>query len=189
MDEVDPSRYIADRSKFTNEEWKDDVFQQSQKGLASGILIDFDLWLKNYFYNLFYGIPNGLFGFENKVSASLIPAIPILGAIPVLGGLIYSLKISASKKTLMTVMATAAITTAFVFLLGNFQDHFFAIIIMPLIIIGILNIKNIDRNFIPLLLMPIFFSLAISVIPVRGPHHFLFIWISIATLGLSLIHI
>ena len=183
LDEVDPSRYIADRSKFTNEEWKDDVFQQSQKGLASGILIDFDLWLKNYFYNLFYGIPNGLFGFENKVSASLIPAIPILGAIPVLGGLIYSLKISASKKTLMTVMATAAITTAFVFLLGNFQDHFFAIIIMPLIIIGILNIKNIDRNFIPLLLMPIFFSLAISVIPVRGPHHFLFIWISIATLG------
>ena len=132
---------------------------------------------------MFYKQPASLFGFENKVSASLIPAIPILGAIPVLGGLIYSLKISASKKTLMTVMATAAITTAFVFLLGNFQDHFFAIIIMPLIIIGILNIKNIDRNFIPLLLMPIFFSLAISVIPVRGPHHFLFIWISIATLG------
>ena len=183
LDEVDPSRYIADRSKFTTEEWKDDVFQQSQKGLVSGILIDFDLWLKNYFYNLFYGVPNGLFGFENKVSASLIPAIPILGAIPVLGGLIYSLKIPASKKTLMTVMATAAITTAFVFLLGNFQDHFFAIIIMPLIIIGILNIKNIDRNFIPLLLMPIFFSLAISIIPVRGPHHFLFIWISIAALS------
>ena len=183
LDEVDPSRYIADRSKFTTEEWKDDVFQQSQKGLSSGIFVDFDLWAKNYFYNLLYGVPNSLFGFENKVSASLIPAIPILGAIPVLGGLIYSLKITPSKKTLITILSTAAITTALVFLLGDFKDHFFAIVIIPLIVIGILNIKNIDRNFIPLLLMPIFFSLAISIIPVRGPHHFLFIWISFATLS------
>jgi len=174
--------YAATHSKYYTQEWKDLLLDNMDKD-SSVIFSNPDLFLKNYFHNMFYKQPASLFGFENKVSASLIPAIPILGAIPVLGGLIYSLKISASKKTLMTVMATAAITTAFVFLLGNFQDHFFAIIIMPLIIIGILNIKNIDRNFIPLLLMPIFFSLAISVIPVRGPHHFLFIWISIATLG------
>ena len=39
-----------------------------------------DLFLKNYFYNMFYGQPSNLFGFENKVSASLIPVIPIVGA-------------------------------------------------------------------------------------------------------------
>ena len=174
--------YVATHSKYYTQEWKDLLLDNMDKD-SNVIFSNHDLFIKNYFYNIFYKQPASLFGFENKVSASLIPAIPILGAIPVLGGLIYSLKIPASKKTLMTVMATAAITTAFVFLLGNFQDHFFAIIIMPLIIIGILNIKNIDRNFIPLLLMPIFFSLAISIIPVRGPHHFLFIWISIAALS------
>ena len=182
LDEVDPSRYIADRSKFTNEEWKDDVFQQSQKGLASGILIDFDLWLKNYFYNLFYGIPNGLFGFENKVSASLIPAIPILGAIPVLGGLIYSLKIPASKKTLVTVMATAVITTAFVFLLGNFQDHFFAIIIMPLIVLGLQNIQKMDKKLFLLIISAVIFSVIMAHLPIHSYKHFLYLWIFLAPL-------
>ena len=174
--------YVAAHSKYYTQEWKDFLLDNMDKD-SSAIFSNPGLFIKNYFYNLFYGQPSNLFGFENKVSASLIPAIPILGAIPVLGGLIYSLKITPSKKTLITILSTAAITTALVFLLGDFKDHFFAIVIIPLIVIGILNIKNIDRNFIPLLLMPIFFSLAISIIPVRGPHHFLFIWISFATLS------
>ena len=182
LDEVDPSRYIADRSKFTTEEWKDDVFQQSQKGLVSGILIDFDLWLKNYFYNLFYGVPNGLFGFENKVSASLIPAIPILGAIPVLGGLIYSLKITPSKKTLITILSTATITTALVFLLGDFKDHFFAIVIIPLIVLGFQNIQKLDKKLLLLIIIAVIFSIIMAHLPLRSYKHFLYLWIFLAPL-------
>ena len=183
LDQVDQNGYVAFRSHYLTPEWQDALLNQAGNGLLSGVFVDVDLYLKNYFYNLLYGIPNNLFGFENKVSASLIPVIPILGAIPVLGGLIYSLKVSASKKTLIAVMSTAGITTALVFLLGSFQDHFFAIIIMPIIVIGILNFKNIENNFKPLLLLSLLFLIGMAIIPIRGPIHFAPVWILIATLS------
>ena len=135
-----------------------------------------------YFYNLFYGQPSNLFGFENKVSSSLIPVIPIIGAIPVLGGLIYSLKIPASKKTLITVISTAAIATVLVFLLGSFQDHFFAIIIMPLIVLGLQNIQKLDKKFLLLIIMAVIFSILMAVLPLRSYKHFLYLWIFLAPL-------
>ena len=183
LDQVDQNGYVGMRSHYLTPEWQEAVLNQAGNGLLAGALVDTYLYLKNYFYNLLYGIPNNLFGFENKVSASLIPMIPILGAIPVLGGLIYSLKVSASKKTLIAVMSTAGITTALVFLLGSFQDHFFAIIIMPIIVIGILNFKNIENNFKPLLLLSLLFLIGMAIIPVRGPIHFAPVWILIATLS------
>ena len=89
--------YVAVHSKYYTQEWKDFLLDNMDKD-ANAIFSNPDLFLKNYFYNMFYGQPSNLFGFENKVSSSLIPMIPIIGAIPVLGGLIYSLKIPASKK-------------------------------------------------------------------------------------------
>jgi len=183
LDEVDPSRYIADRSKFSNEEWKDEVFMQSQGGILDSIFVDFDLWKENYFYNLLYGIPNSLFGFEDKVSLSILPAIPILGLITVLGGVVYSMKLKYSKKNFVIILSTIAITVTSIFLFGNIQNHFFAIIIVPLMVLGIINWKNIDRNFLPIFLIPIVFALAIAIIPVRGPHHLLFIWVCFAALS------
>ena len=174
--------YVAVHSKYYTQEWKDFLLDNMDKD-SNAIFSNPDLFLKNYFYNMFYGQPSNLFGFDNKVSASLIPVIPIIGAIPVLGGLIYSLKIPASKKTLITVISTAVITTVLVFLLGSFQDHFFAIIIMPIIVIGILNFKNIENNFKPLLLLSLLFLIGMAIIPVRGPIHFAPVWILIATLS------
>jgi 4-amino-4-deoxy-L-arabinose transferase-like glycosyltransferase len=173
--------YIAAHSKYYTQEWKDLLFDNMDKN-SNAIFSNPDLFIKNYFYNMFYGQPSNLFGFENKVSASLIPVIPILGMIPVLGGLIYSLKIPASKKTFMTVMATAAITTAFVFLLGNFQDHFFAIIIIPLIVLGFQNIHKVDKKLLLLIIMAVIFSVIMAHLPLRSYKHFLYLWIFLAPL-------
>ena len=173
--------YVAAHSKYYTQEWKDLLFDNMDKN-SNAIFSNPDLFIKNYFYNMFYGQPSNLFGFENKVSASLIPAIPIIGAIPVLGGLIYSLKIPASKKTFITVMATAAITTAFVFLLGNFQDHFFAIIITPLIVLGLQNIQKMDKKLLLLIIFAVIFSVIMAHLPLRSYKHFLYLWIFLAPL-------
>ena len=173
--------YAATHSKYYTQEWKDLLLDNMDKD-SSVIFSNPDLFLKNYFHNMFYKQPASLFGFENKVSASLIPAIPILGAIPVLGGLIYSLKIPASKKTLVTVMATAVITTAFVFLLGNFQDHFFAIIIMPLIVLGLQNIQKMDKKLFLLIISAVIFSVIMAHLPIHSYKHFLYLWIFLAPL-------
>ena len=68
--------YIAAHSKYYTQEWKDLLFDNMDKN-SNAIFSNPDLFIKNYFYNLFYGQPSSLFGFENKVSASLIPVIPI----------------------------------------------------------------------------------------------------------------
>ena len=97
--------YIAAHSKYSTPEWKNYLFDNMTDD-KQAFLSDYNLLLKNYFYNLFYGQPSNLFGFENRVSASLIPAIPIIGLFPVLGGLILFLKISATKKTLLGIIMT-----------------------------------------------------------------------------------
>ena len=172
--------YVAVHSKYYTQEWKDFLLDNMDKG--SAIFSNPDLFFKNYFYNMFYGQPSNLFGFENKVSSSLIPVIPIIGAIPVLGGLIYSLKIPASKKTLIIVISAAAITTALVFLLGSFQDHFFAIIILPLIVLGLQNIHKVDKKFLLLIILAVIFSIVMAVLPLRSYKHFLYLWIFLAPL-------
>ena len=173
--------YVALHSKYYTQEWKDFLLDNMDKD-ANAIFSNPDLFSKNYFYNMFYGQPSNLFGFDNKVSASLIPVIPIIGAIPVLGGLIYSLKIPASKKTLITVISTAAIATVLVFLLGSFQDHFFAIIIMPLIVLGLQNIQKLDKKFLLLIIMAVIFSILMSMVPMSSYKHFLYLWIFLAPL-------
>ncbi|HIC42508.1 MAG TPA: hypothetical protein EYO86_05445, partial [Pelagibacterales bacterium] len=173
--------YVAVHSKYYTQEWKDFLLDNMDKD-ANAIFSNPDLFSKNYFYNMFYGQPSNLFGFDNKVSASLIPVIPIIGAIPVLGGLIYSLKIPASKKTLITVISTAAIATVLVFLLGSFQDHFFAIIILPLIVLGLQNIHKVDKKFLLLIILAVIFSILMAVLPLRSYKHFLYLWIFLAPL-------
>lgn len=173
--------YVAAHSKYYTPEWKDLLFDNMAKDSRT-IFSDSDLLLKNYFYNMFYGQPSNLFGFENKVSASLIPAIPILGAIPVLGGLIYSLKIPASRKTLITVVSTALIITTLIFLMGDFQVHFFAIIVFPLIALGLQNIQKLDKKFLLLIILAVIFSIVMAFLPLRSYKHFLYLWIFLAPL-------
>ena len=58
--------------------------------------------------------------------------------------------------------------------------HFFAIILVPIICLGFLNIRNIEKNYLPLLIIPLIFSLFMSIIPIRSPQHFALIWIPLA---------
>ena len=173
--------YIAAHSKYSTPEWKNYLFDNMNDD-KQAFLSDYNLLLKNYFYNLFYGQPSNLFGFENRVSASLIPAIPIIGLFPVLGGLILFLKISATKKTLLGIIMTSSITTALIFLLGDIQDHFFAIVIIPIVFLGIQNIKKLDKKFILLITICVIFSLLMAILPLRSYKHFLYLWIFLAPL-------
>ena len=173
--------YIAAHSKYSTPEWKDYLFDNIDKD-KQAYLSDQNLLLKNYFYNLFYGQPSNLFGFENKVSASLIPAIPILGLVPVLGGLILFLKISPTRKTFLGIFLTSSVTITLIFLIGNIQDHFFAIIITPIIFLGIQNFKKLDKKFVLLITIAIIFSLVMAILPLRSYKHFLYLWIVLAPL-------
>ena len=174
---------IASRSKYTTPEWQNQLLLNMNKATSKGLLLDFDLTVKNYFYNIFYGQPSNLFGFENRINVSLIPAVYVVGFFPVLGGFLYSLKIKLDKANTIALIVSSSITAILVIVLGNFNDHFFAIVMIPLFVLLIINCKKIKKNLLPLIILIPVYILIMGILPLRSPQHFLIIWISIATLS------
>jgi 4-amino-4-deoxy-L-arabinose transferase-like glycosyltransferase len=174
---------IASRSKYTTPEWQNLLLLNMNKDTSKSLLLDFDLTMKNYFYNIFYGQPSNLFGFENRINVSLIPAIYVVGFFPVFGGFLYSLKIKLDKANMIALIVSSSITTILVIVLGNFNDHFFAIVMIPLFVLLIINCKKIKKNLLPLVILIPVYILIMGILPLRAPQHFLIIWISIATLS------
>jgi len=134
--------------------------------------------MKNYFYNLFYHTPDRIFNFSSTIdNISPIPPIPFLGAILILAGLIYSFKPKLDKKTLYIMGTVSGISTVIIILFGDIQTHFFAIIILPIISLGIVSIKNIEKQFLPLLTSALCFFIIISIVPITRGEHLFSIWI------------
>ena len=181
--DVDSNFYIAGHSKYQTPEWRDEILRSVGKGTLEGISIDFDLFLKNYFYNQFSSIPKNLFGFDNLVNSSLIPFVPGIGLISVLGGAAYILKIRLNKINSIILVSVPSLTAFLIFLVGNFDTHFFAIVITPLIVLGIINLRNVTKNFTPLLILPVVFTITLSIIHIRAPEHFLLILISVIAIS------
>ena len=175
----DPAVGMFDRNHFQTPEW----IEEASKNLGSSsiqdiIFFDFNLFMKNYFYNLFYHTPDRIFNFSSTIdNISPTPPIPFLGAIIILIGLIYSFKPTFDKKTLFIVGTVSAITTTIILLVGDIQTHFFAIIILPIISLGILSIKKIEKQFLPLLTSAFCFFIMISIVPITRGEHLFSIWL------------
>nr|AIF16763.1 hypothetical protein [uncultured marine thaumarchaeote KM3_74_H09] len=157
--------YLLQLSKYQTDEWHKRVTESVVGNRANAIFLDFDLFLKNYFYNLSYHNPSRLFNFDTLDNLSIFPAISFLGTIPVFGGLIYCLKIKLNRNNIIATVTTAVSTISVIFLVGDITVHFFMIIIIPLLTLGILNIRNIEKNLLPLLVLPVVYFLIISIAP------------------------
>jgi 4-amino-4-deoxy-L-arabinose transferase-like glycosyltransferase len=157
-------------NNLTGEGTKDSIYLQ-------------DVFWENYLYNVLYHNPNLFFNFNSaEHNLSVIPIIPFVGMIPVLGGLIYYLRPKWNKNNYIILFGSIIITIISILLIGNFEKHFFAIIIIPILILVILNKKNIDNRLLPLLIVTIVFSVMISIIPLHNAKHWFPVWIIAPTL-------
>ena len=174
--------YLTELSKYQTPEWRDKMMQLQVDGnqsMSQAIAVDFNLFLKNYVYNLFYYNSSLLFNFNLLNNISIFPMIPFLGFIPIAGSLVYLLREKLKKKDIIVSCGSALITTFFVFLLGDIQIHFFAIIIIPLLSVCILNIKNFEKNLLPLLILGVIFMLSVSIVPLYRSYHLFTMWMLI----------
>ena len=159
------------------EEWEKQV-QIQDESFFSGITADFNLFLKNYFFNLFYHNPDRIFNLSGGIdNISPIPAVPYIGVILIFGGLIYYLKPDYNKKFWFSLILSAIAITIIISLLGMLETYFFAIIIIPVFALGIFSFKKIQKNFLPLLVAAVTYSLIISIIPIARAEHFFSAWI------------
>ena len=159
------------------EEWEKQV-QIQDESFFSGITADFNLFFKNYLFNLFYHNPDRIFNLSGGIdNISPIPAVPYIGVILIFGGLIYYLKPDYNKKLLLSLILSAIAITIVILLLGMLETYFFAIIIIPVFALGIFSFKKIQKNFLPLLVAAVTYSLIISIIPIARAEHFFSAWI------------
>lgn len=175
--------YIGNLYIFQTPEWHNQVENSFGAGIPSIISLDVDLFLKNYFYNLFFHNPDRLFNFGTVDNLSLIPLIPFFGLIPIFLGLVYCLKINFNKFSKVVVLSSFLFSLFFILLVGDFQHHFFLIIIIPLFPLILLNIRNIKNNFLPLIILPIIYLPLISIIPVYRSYQLLPLWLPLVILS------
>ena len=203
--ETDSSWYILTLFQFQTPEWRESISEMREEGLISLILEDPYLSAQNYFYNLFSHNPSRLFNFGILDNISAFPPIPVLGFITVVLGFLYTVKISKDKTTWITISAFA-LTALLVFFIGSLasetstassseyispvakssviaSQYYFALVFIPLLILGILSLKKIQKNFLPLLIVSTILFFSLSIIPVYRSYHFLLLLIPLSILN------
>ena len=180
--ENDTSFYLLALFQFQNPEWRESISEMREEGLISLILEDPYLFAQNYFYNLFSHNPSKLFNFGVLDNLSVFPPIPVLGFITVVLGFLYAIKISKDKTTWIAI-AAFAITALLVFFIGDLHQHYFALVFIPLLILGIFSLKKIQRNLLPLFIVSIILFFVLSIIPVYRSYHFLILLIPLSILN------
>ena len=203
--ETDSSWYILTLFQFQNPEWRESISEMREEGLISLILEDPYLSAQNYFYNLFSHNPSRLFNFGVLDNLSLFPPIPVLGFITVVLGFLYTVKISKDKTKWIRISAFTLIALLVFFIVDLASgagtsssseyispvakssviasQHYFALVFIPLLILGIFSLKKIQRNLLPLFIVSIILFFVLSIIPVYRSYHFLLLLIPLSILN------
>ena len=203
--ENDTSYLLLSLFQFQNPEWRESISEMREEGLISLILEDPYLFAQNYFYNLFSHNPNRLFNFGVLDNLSVFPPIPVLGFITVVLGFLYTVKISKDKSTWIRISAFTLIALLVFFVValssganttdsseyispvakssGIANQYYFALVFIPLLILGIFSLKKIQKNLLPLFIVSIILFFVLSIIPVYRSYHFLILLIPLSILN------
>ena len=170
--ENDTSFYFLALFQFQTPEWRETVQEMKEEGIISLTLLDPGIFLENYFFNLFNNNPNKIFNFGSLDNISIFPMIPVIGFITVVLGFLYCIQIARDYRIWITIIVLI-VTTLSVLFIGDITQHYFAIFLIPLIILGILSRNKINKNFLPLLIISVIFFFSLAILPVYRSYHFL----------------
>ena len=144
--------------------------------------IESNVFIQEYLQNLFFHNPNLVFNFVGENAISIIPIVPFLGIIPILGGFLYLVSDKIDKKSILQSLIIGAITFTVVLIFGDLKLHFFAIIIIPLIFLGIINIRKFEKNVLFMLIVAASTFLVLSVVSLDRADHLFPLWITFSIL-------
>ena len=158
-----------------------DNFAQNNINNSNNNILNSDK-INNYFYNIFYHNPNLVFNFHGQNAISMIPIIPFLGIFPILGGFIYLIHNKINKKLVLQSLIIGAIVSIIIFIFGDLRIHFFAIMIIPIIFLGIVNVRKLEKNLLFMLIIPVVCFTMLSQIDLDRADHLFSIWITFSIL-------
>jgi 4-amino-4-deoxy-L-arabinose transferase-like glycosyltransferase len=149
----------------------------------SWIFMDFNLFLENYFYNLFYNNSSLLFNLnQDNNNLSIIPFVPLISFLLFSSGVIYLIRPTLTKNIIVFSLGSTVFTAVIIFLFGDFSIHYFALLISPIVPIILVNFKKIDSNLQLIIILPSIFLLVISIVPLYRSYQLLPIMIFIVSI-------
>ncbi len=140
-------------------EWRENaeeiIVSGSNKSVA---FMDLELFMKNYFYNFFHNNPDKLFNYNTTNSISVFPLIPILGLVTFSISYIYLFNFKLSRTKIFVIGISVVITLFTIHQIGDINELWFALVFVPLLIIGTINFKKIQGNLLFMIILSLVFS-------------------------------
>ena len=168
--ESDPSLYFTAFDQVTEDPEWEKTFAERSTGVNTNMLFEVDKnFIENYFHNLFVSNPHRMFQFTHDIQNwSPIPFFQYIGIPIILGGAIAVFNRHIEKKEIIFLVAISFIILVLLIMSG-YTEYFFASIIIPVLVLGIRSIKQIEQNVLPLLIIPVCFFIMISIITIKHP--------------------
>ena len=169
--DTNPDFYLAHDAATYDSQYYEEKFQKNISAESSIIfsLLDYENYFKDYFKNLLYTNPHLFLNLDSGYNNfSTIPFIPFNGILFVLGGMFGLLIHNFPKKYLLWIFGLSLILVIYLVITNMINTYFLLPIILPLIIIGAFSFRKIKSNVRPLLVIPLFFMLSISIVNIAG---------------------
>ena len=168
--ENDPSLHLRGYSIIADTTGLEKTFVERTQSVGSNTFFEInESFIKNYFYNLFVNNPNTMFHITHDIQNwSPIPFIQYVGIPIILGGAVVAFNRHIEKKEIIFLAITSLIILAFLVMIG-YTEYFFMCIIIPVLVLGIRSIKEIEPNVLPLLVIPACFFTMMSIIQIHSP--------------------
>ena len=168
--ENDPSLHLRGYSIIADTTGLEKTFVERTQSVGSNTFFEInESFIKNYFYNLFVNNPNTMFHITHDIQNwSPIPFIQYVGIPIILGGAVVAFNRHIEKKEIIFLAIISLIILAFLVMIG-YTEYFFMCIIIPVLVLGIRSIKEIEPNVLPLLVIPACFFTMMSIIQIHSP--------------------
>lgn len=160
------SNFIEKVSDDTKTNWFEKIFFNEQ-----------------YVDNLFKINPQIIFNLNSEITNfSPIPIIQFSGIPIFLLASLYIFNLKKTKITLVLPVIVLLISASILLFLNKIEDYYFALIILPIISLGILSIRRIDPKILPFIVIPVVYFLGLSLVPIYDPVNMFAILISLPLL-------
>jgi len=181
--DADPSLYMEVYGSQTNKEMWGDNFIEKVSDDTKTSWFEKIIFNEQYVTNLFKINPQTIFNLNSEITNfSPIPIIQFSGIPIFLFASLYLFNLKKTKIALVLPVIVLLISASILLFFDKIEDYYFALIILPIISLGILSIRRIERKILPFMVIPVVYYLGLSLVPIYDPVNMFAILISLPLL-------
>ena len=169
--DIDPSLYMeVYGSQEERELWGGDFVDKVSNNNKEGSWLEKAIFNEQYVKNLFQINSHTIFNLDLGINNfSPIPILQFSGIPIFLFTALYLFNLKKSKIGIILPVSVLLTSASILVFYNKIEDYYFALIILPVISLGILSIRRIEKKILPFLVIPVIFYAGLSLVPIHDP--------------------